>query len=190
MYQIIREIRFKLYSSESIKNNQLKALHMHATICRGIALLFALFAISTAFAQQTAVSGVGFKLGDDIQTVKAALKTSIDPEPMERSPALSAATDPNKGKTVLHLRTKGIWAFFSPAGKVETIRLDAPYSDAVLGIKLGDSLEKLTARLGAPIKKPWAAFVTMQAYQYVLDDSAYVNFDLNDDGVQYIFLTK
>jgi hypothetical protein len=43
----------------------------------GITFLFGLLSISTAFAQQTAIDGVGFKLGDDVQTVKAALKTEF-----------------------------------------------------------------------------------------------------------------
>jgi len=153
--------------------------------------LTAIAAPVSAYAQQSGLPGLPVKLGDEVQSVKAALNTSIDPEPMERSPALPAgAVDPNKGKSVLHLRTKGIWVFFSAAGKAEIIRMDAPYSGSVKGIKIGDSSQKLTSTLGQPIKKPWPVFVTMQAYQYVLDDSAYVNFSVNDDGVQYIFLTR
>ncbi|MCX7173036.1 MAG: DUF2145 domain-containing protein [Proteobacteria bacterium] len=137
------------------------------------------------------ISGLGFDLGDDVQTVKAALKTAIDPEPMERNAALPAiAMDPNRGKTFLHLRTKGIWAFFNARGKLETIRLDAPFSNAVLGIRIGDSLGKLTSTLGNPLKKPWIAFGTLEVYQFALDDTAYVNFDVNDDGVQLIFITR
>jgi hypothetical protein len=94
--------------------------------------------------------------------------------------------DINKGKTVLHLRTKGIWAFFNPNGTVEIILLGAPFFGDVHGIKLGDDAKKVTTRLGNPIKKPYPAFVTMSSYQYAIDDSAYVAFDLNDDGVQYL----
>ncbi len=156
-----------------------------------LALLAGMTVSSLAAAQITAVPSVGFKLGDDVTTVKAALKTNLDPEPMERNPALPATmVDINKGKTVLHLRTKGIWAFFNPSGTVEIIRLDAPFSGDVLGVKLGDDAKKVTTRLGNPIKKPYAAFVTMSSYQYAIDDSAYVAFDLNDDGVQYIFIRK
>jgi hypothetical protein len=147
--------------------------------------------MQSANAQTSPLPELGFKLGDDVTAVKAALKTNIDPEPMQRNPALPPnVPDINKGKTVLHLRTKGIWAFFNPTGVVETIRLDAPFPGDVMGIKLGDDVKKLTSKLGNPIKKPNPAFLTMQSYQYVLDDAAYVTFDVNDDGVQYIFITK
>jgi len=156
--------------------------------------LLSLTAITTpacVYAQQSSLPGLPVKLGDEVQTVKASLNTPLDPEPMERSPALPpGAVDVNKGKSVLHLRSKGIWVFFSAAGKAEIIRLDAPFAGSVKGIKLGDSSQKLTSTLGQPVKKPWTVFVTMQAYQYVLDDTAYVNFSVNDDGVQSIFVTR
>jgi hypothetical protein len=154
--------------------------------------LLAGFAIAgNAIAQTTALPILGFKLGDDVATVKTALKTNTDVEPIGRNPLLPpTAIDINKGKTVLHLRTKGIWVFFDPAGAVENIRLDAPFSGSVLGVKLGDSEKQLLTKLGNPIKKPGTAFFTMQSHQYVLDDSAYVNFVTNDDGIQMIFITR
>jgi len=66
----------------------------------------------------------------------------------------------------------------------------APFDGDLMGVKLGDDDKKLIANVGNPITKPTSAFVTMQAYKYVWDDSAYVTFDLNDDGVQCIFITK
>ena len=115
----------------------------------------------------------------------------MQPEAMPKSSILPAnVPDPNKGKAVLHLRTKGIWAFFSPTGVVETIRLDAPFAGNVLGVKLGDAPKQITEKLGNPIQKPSTAFLTMQSYRYVLDDTAYVNYDANDDGVQIILITK
>lgn len=156
-----------------------------------VALLGALFTANYAKAQTTPIPELGFKLGDDVATVKAALKTDAEIEPMEIGPGLiSHATDMNKGKSVLHLRTKGIWVFFSATGTAETIRLDAPYTGQILGMKLGDDVKKLIATRGNPIFKPTPAFMTMQAYRYALDDSAYVSFDVDDDGIQYIFITK
>ncbi|HZZ11436.1 MAG TPA: hypothetical protein VFE79_12170, partial [Paraburkholderia sp.] len=76
-----------------------------------LALLSGLLAAQCTFAQTTPLPELGFKLGDDMATVKAALKTSVDAEPM-------------------------------------------------------------------------------QSYRYVLDDSAHVTFNANDDGVQVIFITK
>jgi|SRR5690348_5934841 len=96
---------------------------------------------------------------------------------MLKTPLLPAnVPDPNKGKTVLHLRTKGIWVFFNPTGKVDTIRLDAPFAGDVCGVKLGDTVKQVMKKLGS------TAFITMKSYRYALDDSAYVNYDANDDG--------
>jgi hypothetical protein len=155
------------------------------------ALLAGLTAAQWTLAQTAALPVLGFKLGDDVATVKAALRTNAEPEPMARNPLLPAnAPDVNRGKTVLHLRTKGIWVFFGPTGTVDTIRLDAPFSGDVLGVKLGDTIKQVTEKNGNPLKKPSVAFFTMQSYQYAIDDSAYVNFVANDDGVQIIFITK
>jgi hypothetical protein len=52
-----------------------------------LALLACMTVSGLAAAQIRAVPSVGFKLGDDVTTVKAALKTNLDPEPMERNPA-------------------------------------------------------------------------------------------------------
>lgn len=157
----------------------------------GIVLVFSVCLASPAFSTPEELGGLKFKLGDDVNTVKSALQTDLNPEPMDKNPALpSPAFDPNKGKTILHLRSKGIWVFFNQAGKAETIRLDAPFANAVMGIKLGDNVEKITSTLGKPIKKPWSVFMSMQAYQYAPDDYQYVTFDVNDDGVQYVFFTK
>ena len=166
----------------------LKRASMIATaLIFGVAILFPV----SGCAQMNAMPSVAFKLGDDFATVKAALHTTVDPEAMPRNAALPTyVPDPNKGKSFLHLRTKGIWAFFSSAGTVDTIRLDAPFAGDVMGVKLGDDAHKVMSALGNPISKPTTAVGVMQAYRYVLDDSAYVVFDINDEGVQYIFINK
>jgi len=148
-------------------------------------------AAQSTMAQTAPVANLGFKLGDNVAIVKAALGTNAEPESMPKNPRLPANV-PNlsKGKTVLHLRTKGIWVFFNATGTVDTIRLDAPFAGDVLGVKLGDTTKQVIKKLGNPIKKPSTAFLTMQSYRYVIDDSAYVNYDTNDDGVQIIFITK
>lgn len=131
------------------------------------------------------------RLNDDVATAKSKLKTSLEPEDMPRNPTLPAnVPDITKGKTVLHLRTKGVWVFFDRDGKLETIRLDAPFGGSIKGVKVGDSEKTLLAALGKPITKPGPAMINLTAYKYVLDDSAYVTYDLNDDGVQIIFITK
>ncbi len=156
-----------------------------------VALLAGLAAAQSAIAQTAPVANLGFKLGDDVATVKAALSTNAEPEPMLKSPLLPAnVPDLNRGKTVLHLRTKGIWVFFDTNGSAETIRLDAPFNGDVLGVKLGETTKQVIKKLGNPIKKPGAAFGALQTYRYVIDDSAYVTYDTNDDGVQMIFISK
>ncbi|MGF6773953.1 hypothetical protein P3T18_006467 [Paraburkholderia sp. GAS199] len=155
-----------------------------------LVLLGGMLGAQFAIAQTSPLPQLGFKLGDDVATVKAALKTSADVEPMPRNPLLPTnVPDMNKGKSILHLRTKGIWVFFNAAGTAETIRLDAPFSGDVMGVTIGEDIKKVTAKLGNPISKP-NTILTMQTYRYVLDDSAYVTFNANDDGVQVIFITK
>ncbi|WP_027802221.1 hypothetical protein [Paraburkholderia dilworthii] len=164
---------------------------MTKKIMATLAVLGAVASAQWAAAQTVALPDLGFKLGDDVATVKAALRTTAETEPMARNAALPPNfPDPNKGKAILHLRTRGIWAFFGANGNVETIRLDAPFAGNVLGIKLGDDARKITSKLGNPVKKPFPAFLVMQGYQYAIDDSAYATFDVNDDGVQFILITR
>lgn len=149
------------------------------------------FGCISGYAQQSKIDGLPFKIGDDVATVKAALHTTIDPEPMENpfTGAAANVANPNAGKSLIHLRTKGIWAFFKK-DVVETIRLDAPFSESVAGIKLGDSEKKLFAAKGKPIKPPTPLGLN-KTYQYVLDDSAYIRFEVSEaDGVQTIWINK
>lgn len=143
----------------------------------------------SAFAQQVPVEGISFKLGDDVQVVKNALKTDLDPEPMENtSPAPFANL--SAGKTTLFLRTKGIRVNFNKAGIVEMIKFEPPFSGSINGIKLGDTEKKVRDLKGKPIKTPWQ-FGMLQAFMYVLDDTAYIRFDINEnEGVQAIFIMK
>jgi len=153
-----------------------------------MALAALVMVLPAAFAQQSPLAGIAFKLGDDVETVKAALKTNIDPEPME-SLAPSFA-NMNAGKTFIFLRTKGIRVFFNKKGIAETIRFDPPFSGEIGGVKLGDTEKKVRELKGKPIKAP-SQFGMSQTFQYALDDTAYVRFDINDnDGVQAIFVTK
>jgi hypothetical protein len=140
-------------------------------------------------AQQTPVDGIAFKLGDDIQTVKNALKTNLDPEPMENT-SPTGFGNPNAGKTVLFLRTKGIRVFFNKAGLAQTIRFEPPFASPINGVKLGDTEKKVRDLKGKPIKNPWR-FGETQAFLYALDDTAYIRFDISEnDGVETIFLQK
>lgn len=143
----------------------------------------------SAFAQQTLVDGLTFKLGDDVQKVKNALKTDLDPEPLENT-SPSSFTKMNDGKSSLFLRTKGIRVFFNKKEVVESIKFEAPFAGSISGIKLGDTEKKVREVKGKPIKSPWQ-FGASQAFLYVLDDTAYIRFDINEnEGVQTIFIQK
>lgn len=142
-----------------------------------------------AWAQQKPIPGLGFKLGDDMKTVKQVLNISYDPEPMAPSPQIGNLPDPNKGKTQYNLRTKGIWVFFSPMGKVETIRLEMPFIKPVGGVAVGDSLGKVLSTHGTPFKPP-RQFLKATVYLYALDDQAYVSYHVEDDEVQIIFIRR
>ncbi|BEV14040.1 hypothetical protein HBDW_08280 [Herbaspirillum sp. DW155] len=123
-----------------------------------------------------AATGLGIELGDDVSSVRQALQTEM-PEETEMSPAM--------GSSVIHLRTRGIWVFLT-AGKVATIRLDAPYAAAVNGIRIGDGYGKLMSTMGQP--KFAFPFGNLQAFTYPLDGSSYIRFDLDEDGVQIIYI--
>jgi hypothetical protein len=92
---------------------------------------------------------------------------------------------------MLHLRTKGVWVFFDPAGLVDVIRLDPPFASDVKGVRLGDDAKAPTEKLGSPLSKAnTPGSVGTRTYQYVIDDTAYLKFDVSSDGVQRISVTK
>lgn len=153
-----------------------------------IGAVFALVSFS-ALAQQSPVAGISFKLGDDIQTVKNALKTNLDPEPMENT-SPSPFTNMNAGKSTLFLRTKGIRVNFNKANNVEMIKFEPPFAGSINGIKIGDTEKKVRDVKGKPVKTPWQ-FGAAQAFLYALDDTAYIRFDINEnEGVQAVFIQK
>jgi hypothetical protein len=153
-----------------------------------LAIACCAFLCGVASAQRHEVDGLNFKLGDDVDTVKAALHTDMDPEP--RDDGSTSSIRPNAGKTVINLRTKGIRVFFSRRGDVESILFDAPYAESIAGIKIGDPETKVRKLMGKPLKKPWN-FGANEIFLYALDDAAYISFVMDDaDDVQSIFINK
>jgi hypothetical protein len=152
------------------------------------ALLSAACLTAPAFAQLAPASGLNFKLGDDVATVKTALHTNIDPEPIENP--FPVGININTGKSMLHLRTKGITIIFNKKEIVESIKVDESYSGSVAGIKLGDSEKSLRSVMGKPVRAP-ASMGANQIFLYALDDTAYIRFDVNENnGVQTIYIQK
>jgi hypothetical protein len=66
-----------------------------------------------------------------------------------------------------------------------TLHSEATYRGSSCGQRA-----RIDGQTGKPLSTPTNAFTTVQAVQYVLDDTAYITFDLNDDGVQCIFIGK
>ena len=94
------------------------------------------------------------------------------------------------GKSVLHLRTKGITVTFNKTDIAESIKIDESFSGSVAGIKLGDSEKTLRSVMGKPVKAP-TPMGANQSFLYALDDSAYIRFDVNENnGVQAIYIQK
>jgi uncharacterized caspase-like protein len=81
--------------------------------------------------------GVPVAIGDTYEKVKMAYRTSQQPTPY-------------KDGAELRLKELGIWFFFSGDGKIYTIRLDAPWSGSVRGVRVGDTKEKVKSALGEP----------------------------------------
>jgi hypothetical protein len=136
-----------------------------------------------AQAQQKPVAGLGIKLGDDLSTVKKVFK--LDYEPEKTAPVQSRRGPPtDDGRSIYKIRTKGIWIIFSPAQKVELIRLEAPFNTPIAGISLGDSFGKVLSTHGKPLPK--SNMFAPGIYLYPLDDKAYVSFEIEDSEVRMI----
>ena len=142
-----------------------------------------------AQSQQKPVPGVGIRLGDDVATVRRVLKLDYDPEVIEPPPASRRTRTPQESQSIYKIRTKGIWIIFTSSGKVDTIRLEAPYAIPIAGISLGDSLGKVISTHGKPL--PRSNMFAPGIYLYPLDDKAYVSFEVDQtDQVQMISIRR
>jgi hypothetical protein len=78
------------------------------------------------------------------------------------------------------LRDYGVWFFFDKEGRIYTIRLDAPFNGAVRGIRIGDTMAKITATLGQPlITLPNS--LASKAYIFRLNNDFRARFDLDEN---------
>ena len=171
-------------------------------ICAFLAIIFFTVICGTVSAQEGKVEGLNFKLGDDVVTVKTALHTNNDPEPIYDNPNLSATVpnkntfiahsynNPDSGNTVIFLRTKGLRVFFNQKGVAYKITINAPYKGSIAGIKIGDPAATVRSLMGNPINKPMNIIGANENLQYALDDTAFINFSINIDGVQTISINK
>lgn len=147
-------------------------------------LMMAIAVLATgAFAQGKRIEGLPIKLGDSVEAVRAALGTTLEPDP-----AKSALPS---GAKQLRLKTKGIWVFFDSNDRTYTIRLDAPFAGNVAGVKIGDPRAFLVKSLGEPPKVVKLPGKGPAPYLYYLDDTTTVRFDFDqDDKISSIYIFK
>ena len=135
------------------------------------------------------ISDLPVDIGDSIEKVKSALKTTQDVE--------DSKSAINKGATALRLRTKGIWVFFDASGSAYTIRVDAPFVGKVKNIGIGSTQRSVLESLGKPAKTiksninigPLANAV--DPHIYYPDDKTTMQIKFDSDGlVETIFLSK
>lgn len=82
---------------------------------------------------------------------------------------------------------EGIWLFFDPNQRIRDIRLDAPFSGAIQGIRIGDPISTLLSNMGDP-DVPVFAFAGDLAYVYHRASVAY-RFDVGKDAkVKRVFI--
>jgi hypothetical protein len=89
------------------------------------------------------------------------------------------------GMTQSRLPSHGLWCFFDGTGSLHEVRMDLPYSGAVDGVHLGDSVEGVKAKLGEPATQ--RAFGTREAYIYNRGPD-FERFDVEAGTVQSMFV--
>jgi hypothetical protein len=134
-------------------------------IAKQVVIIFALiFHIGSAQAQPPKAEGVPIKIGDTLETVQKAYETTRGPEPY-------MVGTKNAG-TQLHLASNGVLVVFDEQGKVKTIRLEAPFSGNIGGVKIGSSQSQIEKLLGPPDKRSYPPLVATESHDYYFEDIA------------------
>lgn len=136
--------------------------------------------------------GSPVRLGDSVEEVQRALATNLEPEIVESPiPGFGSST------WMLKLKTKGIYVSFNAKKTVKSIRLEAPFSQAVNGVRIGDSSESITRSLGTPIKNEGSRsfdadrkLKTNMTYVYYPDDVTTLKLTTKNDVVETIEIFK
>jgi hypothetical protein len=106
-----------------------------------------------------AVPGLRVALGDTIEKVRAVYA-------LRDQPMVSSCLEPC---VMLWDRSDGLRFFFKADDKLlYEIRADAPFAGSIVGVRLGDSLDAVTEKLGAPLRAPWE-FDGLMAYLFDAD---------------------
>jgi uncharacterized protein YdgA (DUF945 family) len=141
-----------------------------------------------ARADTLAIEGLPIQPGFNVAEVQKTLNTTQAPEDM--MPVNPARLN----QTKMRFKDLGIGVFFDRAGVSQTIRLDAPFTGSVGGIKIGSSHAYILQTLGKPVLeltnlqvKP----VGLAPILYNVDSDTRVRFDFNaNDEVVTMYVSK
>ncbi len=111
-------------------------------------------------ASPDAVPGLRVAFGDTMGKVRAVYAVRGAPinDCLKSQPCL-----------MLSAPSEGLRFFFKASDKLlYEIRADAPFSGRIVGVRLGDSIDEVTAKLGAPLRPPWG-YAGHKAYLFDAD---------------------
>jgi len=95
------------------------------------------------------------------------------------------------GTTQVRVRAEGVWCFFDSTGQPYDIRVEAPFSGSIAGIRIGDSLIQLQQVLGNPIKRVQIAPNMPETLFYKLGNSFLLRIQLTrSDLVETMFIVR
>jgi hypothetical protein len=90
------------------------------------------------------------------------------------------------GATEGRLPAEGISCFFNGAGVMYDVRMDLPFAQPIDGIRIGDTADGVTQKLGAPsVQRP---FGNRMSYIYYPTPMSFERFDVQDGIVRTIFI--
>jgi hypothetical protein len=107
--------------------------------------------------------------------------------------ALGTSEVPQRGGVMNELYlmqdARGIQIFFDKTDRVRTVRLRAPYAQAVQGIRIGDDAGLVLAKMGKPAAQARAEGQT--GYTYHPDEITILTYLAGSDGkVETIFIVR
>lgn len=111
-------------------------------------------------ANADAVPGLRVALGDTMDKVRSAYAVRGQPTNgcLQSKPCL-----------MLSAPSEGLRFFFKSDDKLlYEIRADQPFAGRIVGVRLGDSVDEVIAKLGAPLRPPWG-YAGHKAYLFDAD---------------------
>jgi hypothetical protein len=141
-------------------------------------LCLALAACATAPEHLGLPQGAPVRLGAGVAEVQQTLGTREAPQ---RGGVMN--------ELYLMLDARGIQIFFDKTDRVRTVRLRAPYAQAVQGIRIGDDAALVLAKMGKPAAQARAEGQT--GYTYHPDEITILTYLAGADGkVETIFIVR